>query len=236
MREWRSARTYAESVAYAKVLKDVQTDRILGAHILGHGAEEIIHIFALAIKYSIPAHELADGVCVMDKDTLGFPPGQAPTDSELAGLVQMISQRIGRYLEHQGLLVRDIENSYLNLESMDEYEERNEEVSFPYVCSVEVSSFEYIPEGMTSRAIPEQTYAKFTYNSPLTNLHETLKYIWRSWLPKSKYEYQNMNMWKNRILNFTHKVFMTMIRKMYFTSLHCCPVNIIVIRGKSLIL
>ena len=44
------------------MLKDIKTDRILGAQLLGHGAEEIIHVFALAIKYGIPARELADGV------------------------------------------------------------------------------------------------------------------------------------------------------------------------------
>jgi len=32
----------------------------------------------------------------------------------------MISQRVGRYLERQGLLVRDIENSYLQLEALDD--------------------------------------------------------------------------------------------------------------------
>jgi len=35
-------------------------------------------------------------------------------------LVQSVSQRVGRYLERLGLLVRDIENSYLQLESIDE--------------------------------------------------------------------------------------------------------------------
>lgn len=71
----------------------------------------------------------------------------------------------------------------------ESYEEYNEEVNFSYVCAVEVSSFEHIPEGMTSRVIPEQTYAKFTHKGALANLHETLRYIWGSWLPKSKYEY-----------------------------------------------
>jgi len=69
------------------------------------------------------------------------------------------------------------------------YEEKEEEVHFTYLCSVEVSSFEAIPEGMTSRVIPEQTYAKFTHRGSVANLNETLKYIWGSWLPKSCYEY-----------------------------------------------
>ena len=49
MHNWLSSRTYAETAAWAKVLVDKQTDRIIGAHILGHAGEELIHIFALAL-------------------------------------------------------------------------------------------------------------------------------------------------------------------------------------------
>ena len=62
MREWRSARTYAESTAWAKVLVDRATDRVLGAHLVGHGAEETIHTFALAIEKGLPAAELRSRV------------------------------------------------------------------------------------------------------------------------------------------------------------------------------
>ena len=37
----------------------------------------------------------------------------APTSAELARLTQALALRIGRYLERQGLLERDAENSYL---------------------------------------------------------------------------------------------------------------------------
>jgi len=46
MRNWLSARTYAETAAWAKVLIDKQTDRIVGAHILGHAGEELIYFRA----------------------------------------------------------------------------------------------------------------------------------------------------------------------------------------------
>lgn len=39
-----------------------------------------------------------------------------PSPQALEGLIQTISQRIGSYLEREGLLVRDIDNSYLQLE------------------------------------------------------------------------------------------------------------------------
>jgi glutathione reductase (NADPH) len=60
MREWRSARTYGETVAWAKVLVERGSDRILGAHLVGHGAEETIHSFALAVEKGTTARELAE--------------------------------------------------------------------------------------------------------------------------------------------------------------------------------
>ena len=62
MRDWRSARTYAETEAYSKVLVEEKSDSILGAHILGHGAAEIIHVFALAMRHGIKASVLASTV------------------------------------------------------------------------------------------------------------------------------------------------------------------------------
>jgi len=62
MRGWRSARTYAETVAFSKVLVENGSGRILGAHMVGHGAEEVIHLFAFAIKHGVTAKSLADTV------------------------------------------------------------------------------------------------------------------------------------------------------------------------------
>lgn len=59
MREWRSARTYGETAAWAKVLIENGSGRVLGAHLVGHGAEETIHTFALAIEKGFPASEIA---------------------------------------------------------------------------------------------------------------------------------------------------------------------------------
>ena len=62
MTSWRSARTYAETVAFSKVLVEEESDRILGAHMVGHGAEEVIHLLSFAIKHGVTATELAGGV------------------------------------------------------------------------------------------------------------------------------------------------------------------------------
>lgn len=43
-----------------------------------------------------------------------------PSPQALEGLIQTISQRIGSCLEREGLLGRDIDNSYLQLEPPDE--------------------------------------------------------------------------------------------------------------------
>jgi glutathione reductase (NADPH) len=57
---WISARTHHEACAFAKVL--IRRDgQIVGAHLLGHGAEETIHLFAMAMRYGIGAPALAAG-------------------------------------------------------------------------------------------------------------------------------------------------------------------------------
>ena len=61
-REWRSARTYGETAAWSKVLIEKGSGLILGAHLVGHGAEETIHTFALAIEKGMPASEIASRV------------------------------------------------------------------------------------------------------------------------------------------------------------------------------
>ncbi len=62
MSGWRSSMTHAETVAYSKVLVEDDTNAILGAHIVGHGAEEIIHLFAMAMKHDLGTSALSDMV------------------------------------------------------------------------------------------------------------------------------------------------------------------------------
>lgn len=59
MSDWFSASLYGDRHAYAKVLVDRGDRRILGAHLVGKRAEEIIHPFALAIRFGIGADQLA---------------------------------------------------------------------------------------------------------------------------------------------------------------------------------
>ncbi|OUR63111.1 AraC family transcriptional regulator [Colwellia sp. 39_35_sub15_T18] len=81
---------------------------------------------------------------------------------------------------------RTNDNSFGIYES---YIEQGDEVSFSYVCCAAVENFDSIPDGMTTRELPEQLYAKFIHKGAISNLDKTLKYIWGSWLPKSNFDY-----------------------------------------------
>ena len=59
MATWFSGKSYAETTAFAKVLIDEDTDLILGAQMVGHRGEELIHVFALAMANGITASRLA---------------------------------------------------------------------------------------------------------------------------------------------------------------------------------
>lgn len=58
MLDWFSAKTYAETVAWSKIVVDRTTDRILGAHFVGHEGQELINVFSLAIRFGITAQQL----------------------------------------------------------------------------------------------------------------------------------------------------------------------------------
>ena len=58
-----------------------------------------------------------DGVYVTSGERLSFRRVPPPTVAALEKLVLVISERVGRALERQGLLVRDFENSFLTFRS-----------------------------------------------------------------------------------------------------------------------
>jgi glutathione reductase (NADPH) len=62
MLDWFSAKTYAETVAWSKVIVDQASDRILGAHFVGHAGQELVNIFGLAIRFGITAGQIRDNV------------------------------------------------------------------------------------------------------------------------------------------------------------------------------
>ncbi len=59
---WASSKRVGETCSGFKVLIEKDTDRILGAHILGPHAEEVINIFSLAIRLGLSAKDLKDPI------------------------------------------------------------------------------------------------------------------------------------------------------------------------------
>jgi glutathione reductase (NADPH) len=57
---WFSARRLNETCSGHKVLIDEDSGRILGAHLVGPHADEVINLFALAVRHGIPAQALAE--------------------------------------------------------------------------------------------------------------------------------------------------------------------------------
>ena len=80
----------------------------------------LIQRFGSALNLNIHCHILfLDGVYVTTGERLTFRRIPPPTVAALEKLVHVISKRVGRTLERQGLLVRDLANSYLTFDSPD---------------------------------------------------------------------------------------------------------------------
>jgi glutathione reductase (NADPH) len=62
MRDWFSGETYGETVAWSKVMTEEGSGRIVGAQIVGHSGEELVHLFALAMRHGITAADLKSTV------------------------------------------------------------------------------------------------------------------------------------------------------------------------------
>jgi hypothetical protein len=85
------------------------------------GAVTLIQRFGSALNLNIHFHMLfLDGVYVGGANGTRFRWVKAPTSVELTQLVHRIARRVGRFLERQGLLERDAENSYLAADVVDE--------------------------------------------------------------------------------------------------------------------
>ncbi|GAB5442768.1 MAG: NAD(P)/FAD-dependent oxidoreductase [Fuerstiella sp.] len=56
--DWNSVRKLGGGVAGFRIIVDQESDRLLGAHLLGPAAEETINLFALAIKFDLTATDL----------------------------------------------------------------------------------------------------------------------------------------------------------------------------------
>jgi glutathione reductase (NADPH) len=60
--DWYTARRVAETVYGYKTLIDEDGGRILGAHLIGPHADEVINLFGLAIRYDLTANDLKNTI------------------------------------------------------------------------------------------------------------------------------------------------------------------------------
>ena len=56
--DWYSSRRLGERVSAHKVLVEEDTGRILGAHLLGPRSDELIHVFAVAMRSGMRSQDL----------------------------------------------------------------------------------------------------------------------------------------------------------------------------------
>ncbi|MES9875285.1 MAG: IS91 family transposase, partial [Candidatus Sedimenticola sp. 6PFRAG7] len=106
--------------------------RVIATHLVrkaGHthdrastGAVTLMQRFGSALNLNIHFHMLfLDGVYVDHPNaTARFRWVKAPTSAELTQLAHTIAHRVGRFLEREGLLERDMENSYLAGDVLDD--------------------------------------------------------------------------------------------------------------------
>lgn len=57
-----------------------------------------------------------------------------------------------------------------------------------YIAAVQVEDFSSVPEGMVTKAFPDQLYARFIHRGTLLRIRELYNYIFTTWMPFSGYE------------------------------------------------
>jgi len=104
--------------------------------------------------------------------------------------VALWKQFMGRKKE-----VGNIKNSwYYSIQRYDvdlKMENFTPNIIFETCAAVEVNCFEEIPDDMESLVIPEGEYAVFIHRGATDSFHKTADFIFRVWLPNSKYELDN---------------------------------------------
>lgn len=64
MSEWTVSSINAAKTVHAKLVTEQETGRILGAHMLGAKADEMIHVFAMAMRFAITTRQLSEMIYV----------------------------------------------------------------------------------------------------------------------------------------------------------------------------
>jgi len=97
----------------AYIFKEVRLTRASGAT----GAVTLIQRFGSALNLNVHFHALVlDGAYLVGTEPPVFRRIEPPRQEELQALVERLAERIGRALERRGVLARDADNSYLELD------------------------------------------------------------------------------------------------------------------------
>ena len=60
--------------------------------------------------------------------------------------------------------------------------------AYAYLAGLAVGRVDVIPEGMTARLLPANTYAVFVHNGRIAHLPQTVEQVFAAWLPSSSYQ------------------------------------------------
>ena len=60
MTAWPSSRRIGQKHAFFKIIQEAKSGHILGAHILGHNADEVINVFAMAVRMKLTGTALKE--------------------------------------------------------------------------------------------------------------------------------------------------------------------------------
>lgn len=84
-----------------------------------------------------------------------------------------------RFQSHIGHIESEIGNAAYGVIT------NSDDKGFDYVCGVEVTDFGDIDSSLTKLRLPPQRYAVFHHRGHVASLRNTMRAIWREWLPKS---------------------------------------------------
>jgi len=59
---WFTSYRTGEKYSGFKIIKDIETDKILGAHLLGNACEDVINLFSFAINNGLTATQMKNSV------------------------------------------------------------------------------------------------------------------------------------------------------------------------------
>ena len=67
--------------------------------------------------------------------------------------------------------------------------ERKHPDELQYIAAVQVSAADKLPPNMVARTIPAATYAVFLHRGPIQGITNTVREIYREWIPQSGYQH-----------------------------------------------